>query len=93
MPPKRKTTPNTTNSQAAKAQKKTSLLINLIQEFEDLKSIEFDLFIPEKDYPTKALLPPLFPLNLIPHNYFSLLFPPNLYNIIARNINKYTAIQ
>jgi hypothetical protein len=92
MPPKRKTTPNTTDSRAAKAQKKTSLLVNLIQEFGDLKSIEFDLFVPEKGYPIKALLPPLFPSNPILHNYFSLLFPPNLYNIIAQNINKYAAI-
>jgi hypothetical protein len=69
-----------------------SLLVNLIQEFEDLKSIKFNLFILEKGYPIKALLPSLFPLNLILYNYFSLLFPPNLYNIIARNINKYIVI-
>ena len=43
MPPKRKTAPNNTNSRAAKAQKKASLLVNLIQEFRDLKSIKFDL--------------------------------------------------
>jgi hypothetical protein len=82
MPSKRKTMPNTIDLRAAKAQKKTSLLVNLIQEFGDLKSIEFNLFVPEKGYPTKALLSSLFPLNLIPHNYFSLLFPSNLYNII-----------
>jgi hypothetical protein len=55
--------------------------------------IEFDLFMPEKGYPIKVLLSSLFPLNLILYNYFSLLFSPNLYNIIAQNINKYIAIQ
>jgi uncharacterized circularly permuted ATP-grasp superfamily protein len=49
--------------------------------------------MPEKGCPAKALLPPIFPSNPIPHDYFNLLFPSNLYDIIARNTNIYAGFQ
>jgi hypothetical protein len=90
MPPKRKTSPNTIEQRATKASKKSDLLSLLSQEFRDVK---FDPFIPEKGCQAKALLPPTFPSNPILHDYFTLLFPSNLYDIIVQNTNKYAAIQ
>ena len=84
MPPKHKTSPNTIERYTTKALKKSDLLSELSKEYRNLPEIKFESFVPEKDCSTKVLLPPMFPSNPIPHDYFDLLFPSDLYDIIIK---------
>jgi hypothetical protein len=60
MPPKRKLSPTEGESAPAKAPKTAHILNDLLVEFRDLKSIEFELFQPKPKRSAKALLPSNF---------------------------------
>ena len=93
MPPKRKLPPIECSSEPSKRSKTTCLTDQLITEFGDLKSIQFEPFQPEQSRPAEALLPSSFPTNPLPSDYFNLFFTSDLFDLIVRNTNKYAAIQ
>jgi hypothetical protein len=78
MPPKRKTPPIEGQSGPSKASKETQLLEELVTGFGDLKSIEFELFRPERERPAKAVLSSNFPIRPLPSDYFALYLTPDL---------------
>jgi hypothetical protein len=62
MPPKRKSPPTEGQLEPNKASKRTHLLEELVADFGDLKSIQFEPFRPEQERPAEALLPSNFPI-------------------------------
>jgi hypothetical protein len=93
MPPKRKIPPIERSSEPLKRSKTTYLTDQLITEFGDLKSIQYEPFQPEQIRPAEALLSSNFPTNPLPSDYFNLFFTSDLFDLIVRNTNKYAAIQ
>jgi hypothetical protein len=93
MPPKRKIPLLERSSEPSKRPKTTCLTDQLIAEFGDLKSIQFEPFQPEQIPPAEALLPSNFPSHPLPSDYFNLFFTSDLFDLIVRNTNKYAAIQ
>jgi hypothetical protein len=62
MPPKRKYSPTEGQLEPNKASKKPYLLKELVTDFGDLKSIQFEPFQLEQERPAKALLLLNFPI-------------------------------
>src|SRR5271170_5751629 len=93
MPPKRKTPPTEDPLGPPNTSKKTHILEELFTQFGDLQSIQFEPFQPEQARDTRALLPPTFPINAAPSDYFDLFFTSDLFDLIVRNTNKYASIQ
>ena len=93
MPPKRKILLIKRFSEPLKRSKTTYLTDQLITEFGDLKSIQYEPFQPEQTRPAEALLLSNFLTNPLPSDYFNLFFTSDLFDLIVRNTNKYAAIQ
>lgn len=100
MPPKRKTPPAASEPSQPKPQKRpkekeTKALIvhEIIEQYGDLKNIEFIPFPPEDKRAAKPLLPTTFPTKPTPADYFTLFFTDNVYDMITKNTNKYASIR
>jgi hypothetical protein len=93
MPPKRKTPPLQGQSEPSKSSKKLRTVEELLTEFGDLKSIQFEPFQPEQERPARALLPSNFPSQPTPYDYFNLYFTSHLFDLISHNTNKYAELQ
>jgi hypothetical protein len=75
------------------APKKARTLDEIITEFGLIKDIIYTPFQPEQKRPAQALLPPAFPLQAHPYDYFTLFFTPDLFSLITTNTNRYANIQ
>ena len=93
MPPKRKIPPLEGQLEPDKPSKRHNKIEELLNQFGDLKSIEFEPFKPEPERPARAKLPSDFPAQPSPYDYFNLFFTSDLFDLITYNTNKYAIIQ
>src|SRR4051794_3906179 len=92
MPPKRKISPLEGQLEPDKPSKRHNKIEELLNQFGDLKSIEFEPFKPEPERPAEVNLPSNFPTQPSPYDYFNLFFTSDLFDLITHNTNKYAAM-
>ena len=68
-------------------------LKEILAQFEPLENVVFELIQPELYRAVQPLLLPSFSITSHPFDYFTLFFIYNLFQLIIKHINKYTAIQ
>ena len=97
MPPKRKIPPTADETSQLEPNKKpqpekktTFTLSEIIEQYGNLKSVEFVPFLPEEKRAAKPLLPTNFPIEPTPANFFDLFFTDDIYKLISENTNKFT---
>jgi hypothetical protein len=74
-------------------QQKAQSLEDILQEFGLITDVHYEPFKCEPKQSARALLPPSFPQNPQPFDYFSLFFTHDLFRTITTNTNRYASIQ
>jgi hypothetical protein len=82
-------TPPTKQQKARKVQS----LEDILREFGPITGVSYEPFKCEPKQAARAVLPPSFPQNPRPFDYFSLFFTHELFRTITTNTNRYAAIQ
>jgi hypothetical protein len=65
----------------------------MLRSLGSYKDVSFEPFQPEPKQEARAILPPSFPKNPRPFDYFSLFFTPALLYTITTNTNRYANLQ
>jgi hypothetical protein len=84
--------PETQNSVPPPKQKPRTLQ-EILNEFGDPGKVQFDPFQPEPHRNAYATLPPSFPPQPQPIDFFSLFLTDDLFQTITKNTNRYAAFQ
>jgi transposase IS4-like protein len=75
-----------------KRQKALSLE-DILRRLGPITDVSYEPFKCEPEQPAQVLLPPSFPRNAHPFDYFSLFFTPDLFQTITTNTNRYASLQ
>ena len=86
--------PEPTNQNTKPNRPRPQALEDILHEFGPIDQVLYTPFQTE-DPPrsAQALLPPTFPTNPYPYDYFALFFTPDLFRTITTNTNRYGNIQ
>jgi hypothetical protein len=84
---------NSPNSPPESKQQKAQSLEDILLEFGPIIDVYYEPFKCEFKQTARALLPPSFPQNPHPFDYFNLFFTHDLFHIITMNTNRYANIQ
>ena len=88
------TSSKATNQPAKSNKRKAQSLEDILHEFEPIERVLYTPFQTKQPRrPTKALLPPTFPIKPHPFDYFTLFFTHDLFQTITTNTNRYANIQ
>lgn len=86
--------PDSTLDIKSEFKSKTARSLNeIIDQLGPLSKVSYEPFQPESQRSAKANLPPSFPKNPHPLDYFTLFFTPDLFRTISANTNRYATIQ
>jgi len=78
----------------SKASTKARSLADILDKLGPIANVSYTPFQPEEPSQlARAILPPSFPQDAHPFDYFSLFFTPDLFQTITTNTNRYASIQ